>query len=104
MTRKKLYLRALCWASAAMLSNGCMSDSLVSVTPPQTIVDPSVVATPAGATQLYNNAGTTWAQGVGGSSTSFLFTTAVGTDELLHVQGSFGGGTLQLRLDERIND
>src|SRR4051812_32044921 len=109
MTRKKLHLRALLCAWTATAASGCVSESLVSVTPPQTIVDPSVVATPAGATQLYNNAVTTWSQGVGASSaigapTSLVFVTGMWTDELLHVQGSFGANTAQLRLDERVNN
>lgn len=70
----------------------CAPGSLVDVKPPNGIIEPSAVATPGGARQIYNKAQTTFAMMFGGmdpccsSVESYAIQTAVFTDELMRVE------------------
>src|SRR5437867_13079946 len=85
---------------ASVLVNGCASPSLVDVDPPNSVADPAVVTTPAGAVQLYQYAIASWASVLGGTSgalnRSVIESSGIFTDELMRVQGGLGDG-----VDER---
>src|ERR1700716_1841165 len=96
MIRESRCLCSIVTAFIALAGAGCVSERMVAVQPPETIVDPSVVSTPIGAVQLYNNALSTWAIGVGGSLQtagiqSLVYVSGMWTDELMHVDNAFFG-------------
>lgn len=70
----------------------CSPATLVEVEPSSTLVDPSTVATAAGATQLYNFAMNTFAARLGGTgnqaagNNNFIVAVALFTDEMLRTQ------------------
>jgi hypothetical protein len=101
--------RAAYWAAGAMLTAACVSSSLVDVRPSNTITDPTVVNTAAGATQLYRYAISFWQQVVGGNpvqvqnikSMNFMIASGLFTDELMRVQNNPWEGTYSTGWDER---
>lgn len=72
----------------------CSPSSMVDVKPPSTIVDPGVITTPSGATQLYHAAVTNFSREFAGFGASgfgnYISNVAVFTDELMLALNSSG--------------
>src|SRR5687768_13005560 len=95
MTHRLGRCSALTFLLAGTLNalGACAPSSLVEVDPPNTVADPAVVATPAGATQMYSLAVSSFANIIGGQITNrggYVGNTGLWTDELLRVQNGIG--------------
>lgn len=84
MTRDFRLLWRVFPGMALLFATACASASMVEVTPPETVVDPSVVSTPSGAQQLYAYAVANWPAALFGSfGSDFTGATAIMSDEAM---------------------
>src|SRR5688572_13212672 len=84
--------KAVGMLAAVMMFAACNPAAMVDVPRSSTLVDPSTIATPGGAMQIYNFAVSNFANRLGGTGdysiggNNMVATSALFTDELMHVQ------------------